>query len=206
MVTNSNIKARDAGATRGKILDAALELIASTGFAALGVNALAQRAGVDKVLIYRYFDGLDGVIAALAEKRELWLGDAEPGDVEPGAYGKVMAAFLLRYMAALRANPLVQRVLAWELVETSERVKLLAEARSKAIRAWFFEARKRAGDPAADIDAPAVNALLIAGVHHLVLREVSAGDFSGIDLKQPENWQRIEKSITAIMNAVHPET
>jgi len=203
MVTKSNSKARDADATRMKILDAALELIAGNGFAALGVNALAGKAGVDKVLIYRYFDGLDGVISALAERRELWLGDTEPGDVPAGSYGTVMAAFLLRYVAALRTNPLVLRVIAWELVETSDRVKLLSEARAKVIRVWFAQARKQARDPAPDVDAPAINALLIAGVHHLVLREVSAGDFSGIDLTRPENWQRLENAITAIMKAVH---
>ncbi|MBX3578308.1 MAG: TetR/AcrR family transcriptional regulator [Rhizobiaceae bacterium] len=199
-------KTRDAEATAKAIADAALALIAEKGFAALGVNAVAARAGVDKVLIYRYFDGLDGVLSALAGRRELWLGPTEPTDVAPGPYGPVMAAFLQRYLRALRANPLVLRVIAWELIENSERVKLLSEARAKAIRQWFAEVRKQAGQPATGVDAPAINALLIAGVHHLALREVSAGDFSGLDLTRAETWQRVEQSIEALMNAVHPET
>lgn len=193
---------RDPEATRKRILDAALELIAEAGFSAFGVNALATRAGADKVLIYRYFGGLDGVIAALAERPELWLGpDMEA--VPAGDYPTVMTAFLARYMKALRSSPLVLKVLAWELAENSAHSRLMADARAKAIRQWFIDARQKAGPSAPDVDAPAINAVLIAGVHHLVLSAVSIGVFAGISLANDDAWSRIEAALGTILKAVH---
>ena len=49
---------RDRAATEERILTAVGEVLARDGFAAIGVNAIAKQAGVDKVLIYRYFGGL----------------------------------------------------------------------------------------------------------------------------------------------------
>lgn len=194
---------RDPETTRRRILDAALELIAEAGFSAFGVNALAARAGADKVLIYRYFGGLDGVIAALAERPELWLGKGME-EVAAGPYADVMTAFLSRYMKALRSSPLVLRVLAWELAENSAHARLMADARARAIRQWFIDARQKAGPPAPGVDAPAVNAVLIAGVHHLVLSAVSTGVFAGISLADDAAWARIEAALGTILKEVHP--
>jgi AcrR family transcriptional regulator len=194
---------RDPEATRRRILDAALELIAESGFSAFGVNALATRAGADKVLIYRYFGGLDGVIAALAERPELWLGSGM-GEVPAGGYAEVMTAFLSNYMKALRSSPLVLKVLAWELAENSPQARLMADARAKAIRQWFIDARQKAGPAAPGVDAPAVNAVLIAGVHHLVLSAVSIGVFAGISLADDAAWARIEAALGTILKAIHP--
>lgn len=62
--------------TEQRFQDAVLELVADTGFAKLGVNLVAERAGADKVLIYRYFGGLDGLLQRVAESRT-WLPSAD---------------------------------------------------------------------------------------------------------------------------------
>lgn len=58
--------------TEAKFLDAVLDLVAESGCGALGVNAVAQKAGADKVLIYRYFGDLDGLLTRVAEQ-QTWL-------------------------------------------------------------------------------------------------------------------------------------
>ena len=50
--------------TEFALLNAVNTLIEDEGFENLGVNAVAAKAGVSKMLIYRYFDSLDGLIAA----------------------------------------------------------------------------------------------------------------------------------------------
>ena len=62
--------------TEQKFLSAVLELLASDGCAGLGINAVAQRAGSDKVLIYRYFNNLNGLLQRAAESRQ-WLPSAQ---------------------------------------------------------------------------------------------------------------------------------
>lgn len=55
---------RDRAATEERILAAVGQVLARDGFAAGGVNAVAREAGVDKVLICRYFGGLPGLLRA----------------------------------------------------------------------------------------------------------------------------------------------
>jgi AcrR family transcriptional regulator len=62
--------------TEQRFQDAVLELLAESGCSNLGVNLVAQRAGSDKVLIYRYFGGLDGLLERVAESRS-WLPTAD---------------------------------------------------------------------------------------------------------------------------------
>lgn len=49
----------------------------------MGINAIAARAGIDKVLIYRYFGGFDGLLESLAAEREIWPDVAVPEYLSP---------------------------------------------------------------------------------------------------------------------------
>lgn len=62
--------------TEQRFQDAVLDLVADSGFAKLGINSVAERAGADKVLIYRYFGDLEGLLHRVAESRS-WLPSAE---------------------------------------------------------------------------------------------------------------------------------
>ena len=55
---------RNRKATEQRLLSAIQELIEESGFEKLGINAVASKAGVSKMLIYRYFGSLDGLVAA----------------------------------------------------------------------------------------------------------------------------------------------
>ena len=50
--------------TKQCLLDAVDSLVEESGYEALGINAVAAKAGVSKMLIYRYFGSLKGLIAA----------------------------------------------------------------------------------------------------------------------------------------------
>ena len=64
--------ARDREATEARILNAVGEVLARDGFGAIGVNAIAKQAGVDKVLIYRYFGGLPELLAEWGRSGRFW--------------------------------------------------------------------------------------------------------------------------------------
>lgn len=196
--------ARDRDATATRLLDAAADLLAQEGFVGLTVNALARRAGCDKVLIYRYFGGLEGVMDALGARLDLWIRPTPPAQDAAAGYGPVMGTVLLDYLRALRANLLVKRILAWELVQDDELTRRLGAAKSEAIRRWFASVRERAGQAPSATDAPAINAILLAAVHHLALREDSGGGFAGLDLTLPETWTRIEAALEELVRVAYP--
>jgi AcrR family transcriptional regulator len=190
-------RTHDTAATMQCILDATVRLLAESGFTALGINAVAAAAGVDKQLIYYHFGGLDGVIRKLGERLELWLGT--PLDPRPGEpYGEAVHRLLTEYAGALRGNALVLRLLAWELVEPTDALKELEVTRSAAMVPWVQKLRGAAGPVPEGVDAPAVNAVLLAGLHYLALREQSLGSFAGVDLSTPEGAQRIAGALRLI--------
>lgn len=192
----------DAQATKQLIADATTRLLAEKGFPGIGVNTVAAAAGVDKQLIYYHFGGLEGVIRHLGGQLALWLG--APLKFETGeAYGDAVHRLLLEYIAALRRNHLVLRLLAWELVEPTDVLKELELTRSKAMAGWIQGLRSSAKPAPADVDAPAVNAVLLAGLHYLALREQSLGSFAGMDISTPEGSARIAGAIRLITERVY---
>jgi AcrR family transcriptional regulator len=192
-------RARDRDATRGRLLQAASRLLARKGFGELGVNAVAREAGVDKVLVYRYFGGLPELLGALAERPEFWpVTAADPGAAgDPESWGRAMLIGLFR---GLRARPLTAEALRWELVERNQLTDRMAEARERT----GLEALAHAPlDPAlaARLDVPAVAALLSAGLIYLVLRSKTADAFLGVDLRGDEGAARIEGAAALLLHA-----
>lgn len=58
--------------TEQRIIEAAIGLIEDAGFTDFGVNHIAARAGVDKVLIYRYFGGIEGLLEHIGRSYEFF--------------------------------------------------------------------------------------------------------------------------------------
>lgn len=192
----------DAAATKQLIRNATVRLLAEKGFPGIGINTVAAAAGVDKQLIYYHFGGLDGVIRDLGNQLELWLG--APLQFKAGeAYGDAVHRLLMEYAGALRRNHLVLRLLAWELVEPTDVLKELEVTRSRAMAGWIQGLRTAAQPAPAGVDAPAVNALLLAGLHYLALREQSLGSFAGMDISTPEGAARIADAVRLITARVY---
>jgi AcrR family transcriptional regulator len=61
-------KTPDSGASQTKILAAAEEVFAEKGFDGARVDEIARRAGVNKALLYYYFESKELILRALTEK------------------------------------------------------------------------------------------------------------------------------------------
>lgn len=183
----SRATTRDREATEQRFIAAAARVIARDGAAGLGVNAIAAEAGADKKLIYRYFGGLDGLLEAMGANTALWIGDTLAAS--KGDYGQRMIAVFKAYAANLRGDAVLQKLLAWELAAPSDTLRRIDAARSKAM---YVVMPKLRGDekPPEGVDAPAVNAILLAALHYLTLRGATMGGFSGLPLKTEADWKR----------------
>ena len=63
--------ARSRAETTEKILEALDRVLTRDGVRGVGINAVAREAGVDKVLIYRYFGGMQELLRAFAEGADI---------------------------------------------------------------------------------------------------------------------------------------
>ena len=202
MSTDSSApRPRGRSGTETAIVEAAQRLLLRDGWSGLNVQSLAAEAGVDRKLIYRYFEGVDGVVARLARALDLWLGQtlAEAPPSTAATYRDFARETLKAYLGALRANPLILRLLAWELSEDTPLLRGMEAARSAVIQDWVRSRRPRLRLPP-EGDVFALNAVMLAAVQHLALTGASRGRFAGLEL-DAAGWARIEAAIDQLTAA-----
>lgn len=188
------VRTRDAEATRARILAAVGTLLVREGFGALGVNAVAREAGVDKVLIYRYFGSMDALLEAWGKDSDFWPTVQEILGPEPESEpGELAAGLLKRHLQALRARPHTLEVLAWEASTDHPLTRILAEVRERRAEALMAALPKDLGAPGVDLGA--LSALLGAGLQYLLLRSRTVAAFNGVPIGTPEGWQRLEAAL-----------
>ncbi len=195
---------RDRHRTERRIVRAAGELLAEKGFDGLGVNVLARRAGVDKVLIYRYFGGVAGVVKRYAED-DFWpsledlFGRARE-EVMEMTDAQIAADLLVGHLRELTRRPITQDIMRQELLRKDELTDALANAREETaeeLLSLFSEDVRN--DTEADLAA--VGALIHAGISYLVLRAKSADAYMGVELGTEAGRHRLEAAIRALMAA-----
>ncbi|MDY6939294.1 MAG: TetR/AcrR family transcriptional regulator [Cyanobacteriota bacterium] len=199
---------RDKEETKARILAAVGKLLAESGFQKLGVNAIAREAGVDKVLIYRYFQGLPSLLESFGREGGYWVTSGELIGDESRVDAETLADWMLylaiEFMRDLRKRPVTQEILRWELLEGNELTRELASVRDQlALESLEFLDRKESFPP--DKDVPAITAILIAGVVYLTLRTKACDTFMGIDFTSPTGWQRIEAALESIVRSTIPD-
>jgi AcrR family transcriptional regulator len=200
--------ARDKAETKAKILVAVGKLLAESGFQQLGVNAIAREAGVDKVLIYRYFENLPTLLKTFGQEGNYWLTVEEligdESSIQAESLDAWMDVLLVHFLRDLQQRTITQEILRWELLEGNELTQELAQVRDRmAIDSLEFLNQKHPFPP--DKDIPAMSAILIAGIVYLVLRSKVSPTFLGIDFSSTSGWQRIEAAISSLVQAtVHP--
>jgi len=189
--------------TELKLIKAVGALLSKEGFKGLGVNKVAREAGVDKVLVYRYFKGLPGLVAAFSRTIDFWPSTAElmgpdPGKVHALPPDRQMAHFFKAYARALKKRPLTQDILAWELLEKNELSEALEEIRVKTILG-FFEDLDQIPD---DRILSAIVVLMNGAVNHLIIKSRIHPRLGDIDLKTDQGWNEIYKGIDLLLKGI----
>lgn len=187
-------------------MGAAETLLLRDGWTGLNVQTLAAQAGVDRKLVYRYFEGVEGVVDRVSGRMDLWLSRTLASSPASGTddYRAFLAETLVLYLRALRANPLILRLLAWELTQDTPLLRRIEARRSEVVQAWLRARRPRLRtSPQGDVAA--LNAVLMASVHHLALAAVARGRFVGLDLDEA-GWARIETAVARLADAWPADT
>jgi AcrR family transcriptional regulator len=190
---------RNRDLTTQRILAAVGEVLARDGFSGIGINAVAQQAGVDKVLIYRYFGGLPELLKAWGDSGRFWPRVADLVTREPGLMALPMAEryarFFDHFIDELRARPLTLEILAAEVQDRNELTAILETEREQ----WGEEAGRVLGGAefAAWPHAKALTILLVVAVQYLLVRSRKVRVFGGIDVRTDAGWRELKAAIHA---------
>lgn len=184
--------------TRARILDAALALLAEEGFGPFGVNGVARRAGCDKKLIYRYFDGMEGLTTAMGETVAERLSAALDPALQPppDSYPALIERLALALFDHLSGNAAWRQLKVLELTAPSAATEAFRAARSRALSGWMATARGALALPAGD--TPALNAALIAAVEGLAVLGPA-----GMDAADPATPDRLRAALRRIVAAAY---
>ncbi|MFV2032269.1 MAG: TetR/AcrR family transcriptional regulator [Gammaproteobacteria bacterium] len=185
--------------TEQKILHALELLLLEQGFMAVGINSLARQAGCDKVLIYRYFDGLDGLLLAFAEISPLWweVDDiiTETGDdIGQQSLGQYLQLLLKRHVTALQARPLTLEIMAWEMSQQNNLT--IALARTRAERGMALVKRIRAHFEQPNIDIGGMLGVFGAAINYLLIRTRKSPP-----QHMTEEWWRLQHTISRLLES-----
>ena len=199
---------RDRERTKARIIDAVSGLLTRSGFRAVGVNAVAEAAGVDKVLIYRYFGGLAGLLSAVADEPSLWptvdevlaeAGIGEDGSGDVGALADAVAPLLGAYMRILGRRPVALEVVAWGVAESNPLSDALARRRSEwgdEVAGRVFRGRKAPPDR----DIQAVLCVLLGAVDHLMSLSRLGVSFNGVELGSDVGLRRVKDAVAVLVH------
>ena len=183
--------------TEQKILQALQHLLLERGFPAVGINSVARQAGCDKVLIYRYFDGLDGLLLAFAETTDLWWNVDEIITESAAQIGQqplqeFLQILLKRHLEALQARPLTLEIMAWEMsVQNNLTVAL---ARTRAERGMVLVKTIRAHYQNPNIDIGGILGVFGAAINYLIIRTRNAPP-----QHMTEEWWRLQHTIAKLL-------
>ncbi len=180
---------RDRAGTQRRIVDAGERLLLRDGFTGLNIQTLAAEAGCDRKLVYRYFEGSDGVVDKLA--------------ATPNTAGESLRAFaresLSAWLTALRASPLTLRLMAWALAEDRPTLRRIEAERAALLQAWMRERRPRL-KTAPEGDPTALNAVLLGAVQQLALAGQAHGAVGGLALDDA-GWPRAQSALDRLLEA-----
>lgn len=188
---------KDRELTERKILDAVGSIIASDGFESVGINVVAQRAGVSKMLIYRYFGGLNGLLSKYLLQKDFWVNTNMNIEKSSDISGSLKQLFR-EQIRQLRNDIILQRLHRWELSTENQAIRLLREKREQNGNELIRSVSELTHSSSAEIASLA--SIISAAISYLVLMENQNPVYNGIDLHNDRGWEQIVGGIDLIID------
>lgn len=183
--------------TEKRILDAVEALLLSRGFPDVGINAISREAGCDKVLIYRYFGGLDGLLERFAQEKDLWwtldeIIQENMDEISQFSLPQFLDLLLRRHIKAVQQRPLTQEIMAWEMSDSNPLTTALNKIRTEQGMLLVKKVRLHFSQP--NIDIGGILGIFGAAINYLLIRT----RHSHSEYKK-EEWWRLEQTISSLL-------
>ncbi|MFA6767620.1 MAG: TetR/AcrR family transcriptional regulator [Parabacteroides sp.] len=188
---------RDREATEKRLLETIGKMISNDGFEKIGINAVATQSGVSKILIYRYFGSVEGLMAAYIRQYDFLLNFPIEFPNREQLPSFVRNIFQ-EQIEQLRNNPTLKRLYRWELSCNNDMIVKLREQREKIGVTLVEKVSELTGYPQKEIAVLA--SFLSASITYLVMLEDFCPVYNGIPLNNDSGWKQIKEGIEVLIN------
>ncbi|EKU88409.1 TetR/AcrR family transcriptional regulator [Bacteroides oleiciplenus] len=190
---------RDRETTERRILDTIGQMISENGFEKIGINAVATQSGVSKILIYRYFGSVEGLMATYIRQHDFWINFPQELP-ERDKLPEYLKQMFRSQIEQLRSNPTLRRLHRWELSSDNEIIVRLREQRENAGMQRIKRISELTGYPLKELEVLA--SVLTASITYLVMLEEFCPVYNGIPLNNNSGWEQITQGIDSLIDKV----
>lgn len=191
--------------TKRRLIDAVGRIIRTKGYKALGVNAIAREADVNKKLIYRYFKNVDTLIETYILENDYWMNvsrssaDIIESQPDPGKMKEVIVSLLRGQFDYFLGHESMQSIILWGITEQVDMLNSIGHVR-EIIGHIIFE-KTDAFFKDTGINLRAISAILVGGIYYMILRSAkNGGMISDINVNSAEGREEILKSVGQIID------
>lgn len=194
--------------TKKNLVDALGEILKKDGFSGVSISRVAEKAKVDRRLIYDYFGGLEGLVKEYLNNKDYW--KISPDEItEIVESSKVDAGKAFAYQVlenqfnSLMSSEEMRRIITWGLSEKSSVLKELDSKRENIGDQLLREIFDKTFSDS-DKNFRAIYAILMGGVYYLTLHSnMQENPFCGINLQEPSGQEEIKKTLKAIVELAY---
>lgn len=188
---------RDREATEKRLLDTIGQMIIEQGFEKIGINAVSAQSGVSKILIYRYFNSIDGLIAAYIRKHDFWLNTSFEFSDTVQMLPTIKEMFY-KHIERLRIDPVLRKLYRWELSCNNDIIKSLREQREKVGMNLIEQVCTLSGRPKQEIAV--LSAIITTSTTYLAMLGDYCPVFNGISIDDDNGWKQIYKEVVNLLD------
>ncbi|WP_316818410.1 TetR/AcrR family transcriptional regulator [Pedobacter nyackensis] len=191
--------------TRQMLIDAVGDILREDGWRGLGVNKIAFRAGVDKKMIYWYFQSYNNLLRTYIKSKDFWIPVFEKFQSEGAELDQELPDFIRSIFTELfnvfYTEPEMQTFIHWQISDSRPVLREISEERE-------FQGAKIAAmtDPhfkGTGFNFRAVLALILGGVYYVVWHaKMNQTSVCGIDINVEKDRLDLIRSIGQIIDLV----
>ncbi|MBP9993591.1 MAG: TetR family transcriptional regulator [bacterium] len=182
--------------TERKIIDAAVQIIENEGFEGLNIAKVARMAVVSKMLVYRYFDSLSGLIMRVIEANDFWSQVPEDVSLNDTVVGRIKDIFRHKALI-LKNNPMVRKFYRWEITADNDVIKSLRSEREVA--AWQ-NLRKYCNELNISGEEALAFATFVDNSITMTMIKLDMPQKRGLDISTDDGWRLYLKTIDDLID------
>lgn len=194
-------KRRTTQQVKDDIIKAVGNVLAKHGVSKLGVEIVADEAGMDKAMLYRHYKDFNDILRAYLEQEDFWINflDKKLDQLNKDNLAPYVSEILENQLNELLSNNKLQELLIWELVDKSQLMKDIAQKREDMAFGILKEIQTHF--PHKIVSSYNILAIISAGIYYLALHK-DISSFCTINLNSKAHKEKLIADLSWLIERV----